>query len=68
MKITATQERQRVGLCVECRHMRRIVSDRGAVFFLCGRSAEDSSFAKYPRLPVLQCPGFEPGSTDEPRK
>ena len=28
-------------------------------FILCSLSATDSSFAKYPRLPVLQCPGYE---------
>jgi hypothetical protein len=30
------------------------------VFWLCARSADDPRFAKYPRLPVLRCPGFEP--------
>jgi hypothetical protein len=25
---------------------------------LCDRSASDPAFAKYPRLPVLQCPGY----------
>jgi hypothetical protein len=39
--------------------MRRIVSDRGSVFILCRRSAEDSRFPKYPRLPVIGCAGFE---------
>lgn len=49
------------GLCAECRWTRIITSDRGAVFRLCRRGAEgDPRFPKYPRLPVLQCPGFEP--------
>jgi hypothetical protein len=56
----ASDEQQRVGLCVECRRMRRIVSERGSVFFLCRLSVTDASFPKYPRLPVRQCPGFSP--------
>jgi hypothetical protein len=48
------------GLCADCAHARRIESDRRSVFYLCRRSMSDPSFAKYPRLPVLNCPGFEP--------
>jgi hypothetical protein len=46
------------GLCGDCEHARRVASDRGSVFVLCGLSATDSRFAKYPRLPVLSCPGY----------
>jgi hypothetical protein len=46
------------GLCGRCRHARRVPSDRGRVFYLCGLSAIDSRFPKYPRLPVLRCEGF----------
>jgi hypothetical protein len=49
----------RVGLCADCRFMRQMKSDRGSVFFLCEKSAVDASFPKYPRLPVLQCRGYE---------
>jgi hypothetical protein len=49
----------RIGLCANCRFMRKIESDRGSIFYLCQLSATDASFAKYPRLPVLQCPGYE---------
>jgi len=49
----------RIGLCDHCRFMRQMKSDRGATFYLCERSATDASFPKYPRLPVLQCPGYE---------
>jgi len=49
----------RVGLCRNCRFMRRMESDRGSVFYLCERSATDARFPKYPRLPVLQCAGYE---------
>jgi hypothetical protein len=53
-------KRDMVGLCVTCEHVRLIMSDRGATFYQCGRSSSDPSFPKYPRLPVLQCPGYEP--------
>jgi|SRR5215469_15672551 len=48
-----------VGLCAHCTHVRRITSDRGSRFYLCRRSATDPSFPKYPRLPVVQCRGYE---------
>jgi hypothetical protein len=49
----------RAGLCADCRFKRLIQSDRGSTFLLCGRSATDPTFPKYPRLPVLQCRGYE---------
>ena len=49
-----------VGLCQNCRHARRIESDRGSNFLMCKLSFEDSRFAKYPRLPVLACSGYLP--------
>ena len=48
-----------IGLCASCRHMRLIKSDRDATFYFCQRSATDPKFPKYPRLPVLECSGFE---------
>jgi hypothetical protein len=51
--------RNTVGLCADCRHAQKIVSDRGASFLLCGLSFSDPSFAKYPVLPVLSCAGHE---------
>lgn len=48
-----------VGLCGGCVHARRVVSDRGSAFLLCGRAATERRFARYPQLPVLRCPGFE---------
>ncbi len=56
-----------VGLCANCRFMRRIESDRGSIFYLCERSATDASFPKYPRLPVLQCAGYELLDADRER-
>jgi len=53
-----------VGLCRHCRHVQRVPSRRGQVFYLCLRSKTDSRFPKYPPLPVRQCPGFEP-ETDQ---
>jgi len=53
-----------VGLCADCRFMRRMESDRGSVFYLCERSVTDARFPKYPRLPVLQCVGHEPLSPE----
>lgn len=55
----------RVGLCADCRFVRKIESDRGAVFYMCQLAAKDSSFPKYPRLPVLQCRGYERVSQDD---
>jgi hypothetical protein len=47
------------GLCQDCIHARRIESDRGSVFILCQLALTDPRFKKYPRLPVLSCPGYE---------
>jgi len=48
------------GLCARCVH-RRLVRTRRSTFVLCGRAADDPRFVRYPRLPVLHCPGYEPG-------
>ncbi len=55
-----TTEPSRIGLCANCQHMRQITSDRGSTFYLCQRSATDLKFPKYPRLPVIECSGYEP--------
>jgi hypothetical protein len=47
------------GLCANCSHARAIESDRGSVFILCELSRTDPQFAKYPRLPVVSCAGYE---------
>lgn len=49
----------RNGLCDSCRHQRVVRNTRGSVFSLCERSKTDPRYAKYPRVPVLECPGFE---------
>lgn len=47
------------GLCARCRHVRPVETDRGNVFWLCERAKDDRAYPRYPRLPVLTCPGFE---------
>lgn len=46
------------GLCLSCAHVRPITSDRGSVFYLCGKAKTDPRFPKYPRLPVVSCSGW----------
>jgi hypothetical protein len=48
------------GLCDGCAHQRLVPNTRGSVFSLCERSRSDPGYPRYPRLPVLSCPGFEP--------
>ena len=52
------------GLCETCRHARLVPTPRSA-FWLCERARDDPRFERYPRLPVLRCPGHEPGPRDE---
>jgi len=47
------------GLCERCRYCRHVESSRGSVFAFCELSLSDPSFAKYPRLPVLTCRGYQ---------
>jgi hypothetical protein len=35
------------------------VSQKGSRFVLCERSKTDPDYARYPRLPMLKCAGFE---------
>jgi len=48
-----------VGLCQTCQYARQIESDRGSIFLRCELSFQDQRFAKYPRLPVLECVGYQ---------
>ena len=47
------------GLCACCTHVRVVTSARSSSFVMCELSRTDERFAKYPRLPVLACGGFE---------
>ncbi len=53
------EARKSAGLCADCIHSQRIESERGSTFILCRLSLTDSRFAKYPRLPILACPGYK---------
>lgn len=53
-----------VGLCERCVHARVIESRSGSRFYLCGLSAVDPAFPRYPRLPVLRCRGYEPADAE----
>jgi hypothetical protein len=54
------------GLCDTCRHQQIVRNTRGSVFSLCRRSkTEPDRFPRYPRLPVAECPGYEPGAATE---
>lgn len=48
------------GLCDSCVHQQLVPNTRGSVFSLCLRSREDPAYPRYPRVPVLSCPGHEP--------
>ena len=54
-----TRPRLESGLCRDCMHSRRMESDRGSIFLMCELSFKDPQFAKYPRLPVLVCSGYQ---------
>jgi hypothetical protein len=58
MSAAEEAERKQSGLCADCVNAQKIRSDRGTEFILCKLSAIDKNFQKYPRLPVLTCPGF----------
>jgi hypothetical protein len=49
----------KAGLCDTCVHQRIVRNTRGSRFSLCERSREDSSYPRYPRLPVVDCRGYE---------
>jgi hypothetical protein len=56
----------RAGLCDRCVHCKQVGSARGSVFRLCLLHERDPRFAKYPRLPVLSCPGYVKKTEDDP--
>jgi hypothetical protein len=48
------------GLCDTCVHQRVIRNTRGSSFSLCERSRTQPDYPRYPRVPVVACPGYEP--------
>ncbi len=47
------------GLCATCRLGRTVGNKHGSKFVLCERSQGDPNSPRYPRTPVVQCPGYE---------
>jgi len=52
------------GLCASCRHA-RLVMGANSRFWLCERSRADERYPRYPRLPVVSCPGHERSATPQ---
>jgi hypothetical protein len=46
------------GLCDSCRWQKLVPNTRGSTFSMC-RHPELPQLSKYPRLPVVECRGFE---------
>ena len=49
------------GLCGQCAWS-RFVAATVSTFTMCTRGLTDPAYAKYPRLPVRACRGYEPGN------
>ncbi|GDY33349.1 hypothetical protein [Gandjariella thermophila] len=49
------------GLCGRCRHAKVNETRKGTAYLRCTRAAWDERLPRYPRLPVRECVGFEPG-------
>jgi len=52
------------GLCRDCQHAKLNETRRGTAYLRCGRSAWDDRLVRYPRLPVIECAGFEARETE----
>jgi hypothetical protein len=48
-----------VGLCSCCRWAKVQTNARDSRFWRCTRAEVDPRFVRYPRLPVLECAGYE---------
>jgi hypothetical protein len=55
----------RIGLCVDCRYTRRIVSAKGSVFRRCELARTDPARLAYPPMPVRECSGYARAERDE---
>jgi hypothetical protein len=47
------------GLCATCQHQQIVRTTRGSTFSLCRRSKTEPEYPRYPRLPVVECRGWE---------
>jgi len=51
------------GLCTSCRYCNQTKHPRGgAPYYRCLRANEDPRYKRYPRIPVLECDGYEEDS------
>jgi hypothetical protein len=57
----------KAGLCDSCKHQKIVKSGRGSVFSMCLLHRTDERFAKYPRIPVERCQGYERRELSESR-
>ncbi|MCE2393268.1 hypothetical protein J4G02_01490 [Candidatus Poribacteria bacterium] len=55
-----TKSHLEVGLCQTCQHVKIIENANYSRFYLCLLSNSNPDFQRYPRLPVLTCPGYHP--------
>ena len=55
----------RAGLCADCVNAQTIVSTKGSAFIRCMLHENDGRYPKYPRLPVVECPGYARRETKE---
>ncbi len=54
------------GLCATCQHAQCAKHPRGGMdYWRCALAESDPRFAKYPRLPVLACTGYDRGANEE---
>jgi hypothetical protein len=54
------------GLCDSCVHQKVIRTGRGSQFSMCLRSRDEPErFPKYPRIPVVECPGYSAVTAEE---
>ena len=47
------------GLCETCVHAKLNETHRGTAYLRCTRAAWDPRLPRYPRLPVIECLGYE---------
>jgi hypothetical protein len=47
------------GLCRACQHPKLNQTRRGTTYLRCTRAEWDSTLPRYPRLPVIECAGFD---------
>ena len=59
------QDNVPAGLCARCRHARDVTSARGSRFVLCGWSAVEPQYPRYPPLPVIACRAYTPRESDD---